>query len=66
MVFSFLKQKSNRVYLDNAGATEIGARAKRALVEALSIYGNPSAIHKEGDIAGRLLDKARNICAKIL
>ena len=65
-MFSFLKQKSNRVYLDNAGATEIGARASRALTEALSIYGNPSAIHKEGDIAGRLLDKVRNICAKIL
>ncbi len=66
MVFSFLKQKSNRVYLDNAGATEIGARAEHALTEALFIYGNPSAIHKEGDIASRLLDKARNICAKIL
>jgi len=65
-MFSFLKQKSKRVYLDNAGATEIGARAKRALTDALSIYGNPSAIHKEGDQAGRLLDKARNICAKIL
>ncbi len=65
-MFSFFKQKSNRVYLDNAGATEIGARAQRALIESLSIYGNPSAIHKEGDQAGRLLDKARNICAKIL
>ncbi|MEI6810939.1 MAG: cysteine desulfurase family protein [Candidatus Nomurabacteria bacterium] len=56
----------NRVYLDNAGATEISERAKRSLTEALSLYGNPSAIHKEGDIASRLLDKARNICAKIL
>lgn len=65
-MFSFFKQKNNRVYLDNAGATEIGARASRALTEALSIYGNPSAIHKEGDTASRLLDKARNICAKIL
>lgn len=65
-MFPFLKQKNNRVYLDNAGATEIGARAKRALLEALSSYGNPSAIHKEGDIAGRLLDKARNACAKVL
>lgn len=58
--------KRKRVYLDNAGATEIGARAKRALTDSLSLYGNPSAIHKEGDIAGRLLDKARNACAKIL
>ncbi|HCC05910.1 TPA: hypothetical protein DEP94_00920 [Candidatus Nomurabacteria bacterium] len=63
--YSALSERK-RVYLDNAGATEIGARAKRALTDALSIYGNPSAIHKEGDQAGRLLDKARNICAKIL
>lgn len=65
-MFSFFKQKSKRIYLDNAGATEIGARASHALTEALSVYGNPSAIHKEGDTAGRLLDKARNMCAKIL
>jgi cysteine desulfurase len=49
--------------LDNAGATEIGARAKRALLEALDIYGNPSGIHTEGTQAGILLDKARVLCA---
>lgn len=63
--YSALSERK-RVYLDNAGATEIGAKALRALTDALSLYGNPSAIHKEGDQAGRLLDKARNACAKIL
>ncbi|MDD4989612.1 MAG: aminotransferase class V-fold PLP-dependent enzyme, partial [Candidatus Pacebacteria bacterium] len=65
-MFSFFKQKSKRVYLDNAGATEIGARAERALLESLSLYGNPSGIHKEGVEAGLLLDKARALCATAL
>ncbi len=52
--------------MDNAGATEIGARAKRALLEALETFGNPSGIHREGAHAGVLLDKARALCASVL
>ena len=55
-----------RVYLDNAGATEVGERAKHALLQALATYGNPSGIHKEGAEAGTLLDKARALCATVL
>lgn len=55
-----------RVYLDNAGSTEVGGRAKHALLEALLLYGNPSAIHAEGAQAGQLLDKARALCASVL
>jgi cysteine desulfurase len=55
--------KEKRIYLDNAGATEVGERAKRALLEAVTIYGNPSGIHAEGAHAGQLLDKARALCA---
>ncbi len=66
-IFSqFLRKKNKRVYLDNAGATPIGARAKRAHLESLSLYGNPSGIHKEGVEAGVLLDKARALCATAL
>jgi cysteine desulfurase len=52
--------------LDNAGATEICLVAKDALIETLSLYGNPSGIHKEGVEAGILLDKARALCATVL
>lgn len=62
----FLNKKSKRVYLDNAGATPVGARAKRALLESLSLYGNPSGIHKEGVEAGVLLDTARALSATVL
>ncbi len=66
MKLFFTKNKNKRVYLDNAGATEIGGRPTAALLEALSIYGNPSGIHKEGADAGILLDKARAMCGTVL
>ncbi len=65
-LFSQFSKKNKRVYLDNAGATEIGVRPKVALLETLSMYGNPSGIHKEGADAGVLLDKARAMCATVL
>ncbi len=49
--------------MDNAGATEIGARPKAALLESLETHGNPSGIHAEGAKAGQRLDKARALCA---
>lgn len=61
-----LFKKNKRVYLDNAGSTAISPVSSSALVEALSLYGNPSGIHKEGREAGQLLDKARALCAKVL
>ena len=68
-MYNFFKKIFNvnkRVYLDYAGATPTSARAKRALSESAYIYGNPSAIHKEGVEAGLLLDKARTICGNVL
>ena len=59
-------KKVSRVYLDNAGGTEIGAQPLAALLHALTTYGNPSGIHKEGADAGVLLDKARAMCATVL
>ncbi len=55
-----------RVYLDNAGATEMSVSARSALMDSLPIFGNPSGIHKEGVEAGLLLDKARVMCATVL
>ncbi len=60
------KDTSKRVYLDNAGATQLGERAKCALQDSLGIYGNPSGIHTEGARAGQLLDKARALSATVL
>lgn len=65
-MFSFFNKKTERVYLDNAGATEILPNAKAELLRVLDIYGNPSAIHKEGANASIELDKARAKVATVL
>jgi len=62
----FGEKKVKRVYLDYAGATEVSERAKRALIDSLSVFGNPSGIHKEGAEAGQLLDKGRVLLASAL
>lgn len=66
-IFSiFFTSSASRIYLDHAGATPVSDASRDALIEALSHYGNASAIHREGVEAGRLLDKARVTCAKAL
>ena len=63
-MFTFLHKK--RIYLDNAGATPLSQKALEALSSSYSIFGNPSAIHKEGDLASQTLQKARNTIATAL
>lgn len=65
-MFSFFSPQPQRVYLDNAGATPVSARAMNTMNQALGVFGNPSAIHKEGDTASRLLQSARNKIATVL
>lgn len=65
-MLDFFFEKKKRVYMDNAGATEMSSNARALLMEALSVYGNPSAIHNEGVQAGHLLDRARGIAANVL
>lgn len=65
-MFSFFQKTKKRIYLDNAGATYLGERAKRALLSSFGFYGNPSAIHQEGANASKIIQEARNMCAKVL
>lgn len=65
-MFNFLNKKSKRVYLDNAGATKVGARAERALFDSLKIFGNPSAIYEEGVEAKNLLSKTKEEVGKMI
>ena len=57
-MFNFWK-KNRRVYLDNAGSTSISVSAERALIAALRIFGNPSAIYKEGVWGKNLLEQSK-------
>ncbi len=65
-MFNLFTKKQKRIYLDNAGATPVSKRAQAVLIERLSVFGNPSAIHQEGDKASQVLQKARNTVATAL
>ena len=65
-MFKLFTRRAKRVYLDNAGATPISARSRNELLRTFSLYGNPSAIHKEGDQASFALHTARTKIANVL
>jgi len=65
-MFNLFNKKAKRIYLDNAGATPLGESAKHTLLKYGDVFGNPSAIHKEGDLASQALQKARNTIATVL
>ncbi|PSO17274.1 cysteine desulfurase family protein [Bradyrhizobium sp. MOS003] len=49
----------NRVYLDWNATTPLRAEARRAMLAAFDLVGNPSSIHAEGREARRLVEDAR-------
>jgi cysteine desulfurase len=53
-----------RIYADAAAATPLSGSARRALARALSLYGNPGALHKEAIAAKQALDAARAAIAR--
>ncbi|WP_455482506.1 cysteine desulfurase family protein [Bartonella sp. B35(2025)] len=48
-----------RRYFDHNATTPLTETARRALLESLEIFGNPSSVHAEGRAAKALLQKAR-------
>ncbi|MBR1328277.1 cysteine desulfurase family protein [Bradyrhizobium ottawaense] len=49
----------NRVYLDWNATTPLRAEARRAMLAAWDLVGNPSSVHAEGREARRLIEEAR-------
>jgi cysteine desulfurase len=47
------------IYLDHAATTPMSADVLSAYVSALSVVGNPSSIHSQGQNAKRMLEEAR-------
>lgn len=54
------------IYLDNSATTEISAKAKKKMCDAMEIYGNPSSTHTAGIEARRVIDEARERLAAAL
>lgn len=54
-----------RIYLDYAGATPVSLVAQKAYRKALTLYGNPGALHAEGVAAQEALEGARFDLARV-
>ena len=54
------------IYLDNASTTPICEAAKKAIIEHLDDFGNPSSSHSLGHKALMLIEDAREIIAKYI
>ncbi len=48
-----------KVYLDHNATTPLHPEVKKAMIEAMDAFGNPSSLHSFGRQARRLLDDAR-------
>lgn len=55
---------TKRIYLDYASAPPVCEAAKKALQKGEEYTGNPGAIHREGVLAKKALDRARATVAK--
>jgi cysteine desulfurase len=56
----------NRAYLDHNATTPIRTEAAQAVLHALSVVGNPSAVHAEGRAARKLIEDARSDVAQLV
>ncbi|MFK7764062.1 MAG: cysteine desulfurase family protein [Roseobacter sp.] len=55
-----------RVYLDHNATTPLRQEARRAMIEAMDVLGNPSSVHSEGRAAKGLLERARRDVAQAI
>ena len=55
-----------RIYLDHNATTPIAPEVKAYMQQLLDVYGNPSSIHTEGRISGRIVEEARRRVAQQL
>ena len=58
--------KKNNVYMDNNATTPLHPEVKRALSEAMEIYGNPSSLHWFGRKAKGVIESARKKVADLI
>ena len=52
--------RKSRIYLDHNATTPLRAEAKKAMLGAMEVIGNPSSVHREGRAAKAILDRARS------
>jgi cysteine desulfurase len=55
-----------RVYLDYAATAPLRPEVRARMVELLDVFGNPSSVHAEGQMARSVVDDSRRAVADIL
>lgn len=58
--------RQNRVYADWAATSPLCPPAKRAMIEAMDTYGNPSSLHNDGAQAKKIVETAREQVAALI
>ncbi len=59
-------EKVKRIYLDNNATTPLNNEVKKAIVESMEKFGNPSSIYSEGKEAKTALESARRSLASLI
>lgn len=54
------------VYLDNNATTAIHPEVKKTIIEAMELYGNPSSLHRPGQMAHLAIEEAREKIADFI
>ncbi|MFA5090179.1 MAG: cysteine desulfurase family protein [Candidatus Omnitrophota bacterium] len=60
------QEKKRRVYLDHNATTPLHPEVKKALREAMEVFGNPSSLHEFGRQARALVEKSRETVASFI
>ena len=62
----YRKQNEYMIYLDNASTTKPSEAVKKAVMEAMESFGNPSSMHRLGIDAENIIKKAKENASKVL
>ena len=62
-----MEQNQKRIYADNAATTAVSPEGVAAMLPCFqTVWGNPSSLHYDGQIAKEMLTEAREKIAKAL
>jgi cysteine desulfurase len=56
----------NRIYFDHNATTPLHPEVKKAILEAMGVFGNPSSLHEDGRRARTLVEDARAQVASLI
>lgn len=59
-----MTDRAVRIYLDHNASAPLRAAAREAMLAAADLHGNPSSVHREGQMAKAVLERARDIVGR--